>query len=55
MKTYLGDTVYAEIDDEDCVILTTEDDIETTNQIVLEPEVFNALVNYVLNELQPDD
>ena len=29
------------------LVLTTEDGIRTTNRIVLEPEVYRALVEYV--------
>lgn len=45
-KRYLGDAVYAEIED-GMVKLTTEDGIQATNTIYLEPEVFNALCAYV--------
>lgn len=43
-KQYLGDAVYAEFDDQTLnVTLTTENGIEATNTIVLEPEVLDAL------------
>lgn len=42
-KIYLGDAVYAEHDGF-AVILTTENGIEATNTIVLEPEVWAALL-----------
>jgi hypothetical protein len=43
-KEYLGDGVYAEFDSATLdVTLTTENGIETTNTIVLEPEVLDAL------------
>lgn len=46
-KTYLGDSVYAEFDGHE-VTLTTENDINgPSNTIVLEPEVYAALVAWV--------
>ena len=50
-KVYLGDAVYAEFDGHG-IKLTTEDGYRATNTIVLEPEVYDALVKYVddLNE-----
>jgi hypothetical protein len=42
-KKYLGDGVYVQIYG-DFLILTTEDGLEITNTIILEPEVFSALV-----------
>ena len=45
MKTYLGDSVYADFDGYS-IVLTTENGIRVTNTIVLEPEVFEALVAY---------
>lgn len=45
-KTYLGDAVYAEIDSAGYLVLTTENGIETTNTIYLEPEVYAALKMY---------
>ena len=45
-KTYLGDAVYAEFDGYH-VILTTEDGISVTNNIALEPQVYQALATYV--------
>jgi len=44
-KQYLGDGVYAKFDGYS-IVLTTENGVMTTNQIVLEPEVLAALVNY---------
>lgn len=41
-KRYLGDAVYAE-DVNGMVKLTTEDGIQATNTIYLDPEVFEAL------------
>lgn len=45
-KTYLGDAVYAEIEG-GMVKLTTEDGVEATNTIWLEPEVYERLLKYV--------
>jgi hypothetical protein len=42
MKAYLGDAVYADIDEYGCLLLTTENGIRATNTIVLEPEVVEA-------------
>jgi hypothetical protein len=45
-RLYLGDGVYvAQV--YDALILTTENGIETTNSIVLEPEVIHALEVYI--------
>ena len=45
-RRYLGDGCYAELVP-DGIVLTTENGIEVTNRIFLEPEVFGALVDYV--------
>ena len=45
-KTYLGDSVYAEIES-GMVKLTTEDGYESSNTIYLELSVLNALNDYV--------
>ena len=45
-KVYLGDGVYVEVWQGD-LVLTTENGIETTNRIVLEAEVLDALLLYV--------
>jgi len=45
-KAYLGDGVYAKFDGFG-VILTTENGIAATNTIYLEPQVLDALQNYV--------
>lgn len=45
-KEYLGDGVYAEFDGYS-IVLTTEDGISATNTIVLEPEVYTHLFDYV--------
>jgi len=44
-KAYLGDGVYVEFDGYG-LVLTTEDGV-TANRIVLESEVYQALVDYV--------
>lgn len=46
MREYLGDGVYADTDGF-AVILTTENGVETTNSIYLEPTVLEALARYV--------
>lgn len=46
MKDYLGDGVYIDIHG-DTIILTTENGIEASNTIFLEPEVLAALERYV--------
>lgn len=45
-KTYLGDGVYACIQD-GMLLLTTEDGIGIQNSIYLESEVYEALLAYV--------
>jgi len=45
-KLYLGDAVYADFDGY-MITLTTEDGINVTNTIHLEPEVYEALKIYV--------
>jgi len=44
-KTYLGDGVYASCDGYQ-IRLTTENGIETTNEIFLEPAVMDKLLEY---------
>ena len=46
-KTYLGDAVYAAFDRFGALVLTTEDGIAITNQIILEPEVIASLLDYL--------
>lgn len=46
-KQYLGDGVYADFNVHGQVVLTTENGIETTNTIIIEMEVWEALRNYV--------
>lgn len=45
-KSYLGDGVYIDFDGY-ALVLTTENGIDVTNRIVLEPEVYEALMLYV--------
>lgn len=45
-KEYLGDAVYA-THDGFAVTLTTEDGVDTTNTIVLEPQVVAALEDFL--------
>lgn len=48
-KAYLGDSVYADIDDFGGIILTTENGLpnDPSNEIYMEPEVISAFNNYV--------
>jgi hypothetical protein len=46
MKQYLGDAVYIEYDGFS-IVLTTENGIEVTNTVVLEPEVLAAFLRFV--------
>jgi len=45
-KVYLGDGAYARFDGY-ALILTTEDGVETTNEIVLEPQVVMGFFAFV--------
>lgn len=45
-KTYLGDGVYVQFDGRG-LVLSTENGIETTNAIYLEPGVYGALLDFV--------
>jgi len=45
-KYYLGDAVYAELQNSN-LVLTTENGIHVTNIIILEPEIVEALFNYL--------
>lgn len=47
-KVYLGDAVYAEFE-HPMIKLTTENGIDVTNTIYLEPQVFEALIKYANN------
>lgn len=51
-KVYLGDGVYVEFDGHG-LVLTTENGIEATNAIYLEPAVYSALTQYVESLLVP--
>jgi hypothetical protein len=50
-KTYLGDSVYAE-NDGFGIILTTENGFGATNTIYLEPQVYQALLDYMAKCVQ---
>lgn len=46
-KVYLGDSVYAQVDELGRVVLTTENGFGPSNTIVLEPEVLAALERWI--------
>ena len=46
-KTYLGDYVYAELDETHELVLTTENGIEVTNRIVLGPDELLELLAFL--------
>lgn len=46
MKVYLGDGVYVEVES-GMIKLTTENGIEDTNTIYLEPEVLTKFLQYI--------
>lgn len=46
-KEYLGDGVYADVRDDFQLVLTTENGVDVTNTIYLEPDVWDSLVSYV--------
>lgn len=46
-KEYLGDSVYVEINEFNQIVLTTNNGFEDSNTIVLEKEVYAALIEYV--------
>ena len=48
-KVYLGDSVYVDFLDGYMICLTTENGMGPSNTIYLEPEVMEALVQYVEN------
>ena len=50
-KKYLGDGVYADIE-HGRLVLTTEDGISVTNTIYLEPEIVEALCDYLASQLE---
>lgn len=45
-KAYLGDSVYADFD-EHSIVLTTENGVEATNTIYLEPQVVENLTDFI--------
>ena len=45
-KTYLGDSVYAVVEG-GVLVLTTENGLTGSNRIVLEPEVWGALLKFL--------
>lgn len=45
-KEYLGDAVYVDFDGYH-IVLTTEDGIQATNTVYLEPQVLDAFNKYV--------
>ena len=51
-KFYLGDAVYAQLTPWG-LILTTEDGISPTNEIILEPQVWAELIAYVERWQEP--
>ena len=48
-KAYIGDSVYADIDEAGQLVLTTENGYGATNTIVLEPEVLHMLIEYCVH------
>lgn len=46
-KLYLGDGVYADVDEHGQVVLTTENGITVTNTIVLENEVIRNFLTFL--------
>lgn len=51
-RTYLGDGVYVEFDVvAGGIVLTTSNGLEDTNIIVLEPEVFKALQDWIASRI----
>ena len=50
-KIYIGDGAYAEFDGYS-IVLTTENGISVQNRIVLEPEVWRNLKNWVAANLE---
>ena len=46
-KEYIGDSVYVEKNETGQIILTTENGCGASNTIILEPEVYYALVEFV--------
>jgi hypothetical protein len=48
VRAYLGDSIYASFDGFN-VVLTTENGLEPSNTIVLEPQVCQELINFITN------
>lgn len=46
MKKYLGDSVYVDVD-RGALVLTTENGFGPSNTIILESEIYDALIAYV--------
>lgn len=55
LKRYIGDGVYVDYDGNLGLVLTTEDGVNVTNRIVLEPMVYEALDAYVRSFLVDDE
>jgi hypothetical protein len=54
-KEYLGDSVYVALHLDGSLELTTENGLGATNTIILELEVYNALLRYVEQEKEKND
>lgn len=54
MRTYLGDAVYAELEGNGRIKLTTSDGLRDTNTICLEPEVVRVLETW-LDRVMPEE
>lgn len=48
-KIYIGDGAYAEINRFSGLVLTTEDGINVQNTVVIEPEVYLILEDFIHN------
>lgn len=46
-KDYLGDSVYAAVDQNGSVVLTTENGFGSSNTILMEDFVIEAFLNYI--------
>lgn len=51
LKVYLGDSVYAQFNDYDQLVLTTENGLpsDPSNKIIFEPETYRALSLFLQN------
>lgn len=54
VEKYIGDGVYAELDPVRGLILTTRNGYETTNMIVLEPDVLINLIEMLENKMKAE-